>query len=38
MNKTLSSEQVSAYLAQLGHEMRSPLHSILGFTHMLSES
>lgn len=38
MDKTLSNEQVSAYLAQLGHEMRSPLHSILGFTHMLSES
>lgn len=38
MDKTLSHEQVSAYLAQLGHEMRSPLHSILGFTHMLSES
>lgn len=38
MDTTLSSEQVSAYLAQLGHEMRSPLHSILGFTHMLSEA
>jgi CheY-like chemotaxis protein len=38
MDKTLSNEQVSTYLAQLGHEMRSPLHSILGFTHMLSES
>lgn len=38
MDKPLSTEQVSAYLAQLGHEMRSPLHSILGFTHMLSEA
>lgn len=38
MDKSLSTEQVSAYLAQVGHEMRSPLHSILGFTHMLSEA
>lgn len=38
MNSTVSAQQVSTYLAQISHEMRSPLHSILGFTHLLSES
>jgi CheY-like chemotaxis protein/anti-sigma regulatory factor (Ser/Thr protein kinase) len=34
----ISVDETNEYLAQLGHEMRSPLHSILGFTHMLSET
>lgn len=37
MNTPLTQEQMSTYLAQLSHEMRTPLNSILGFTHLLSE-
>jgi len=34
----ISVDETNEYLAQLGHEMRSPLHSILGFTYMLTET
>lgn len=34
----ISVDETNEYLAQLGHEMRSPLHSILGFSHMLAET
>jgi len=38
VNHNISVDETNEYLAQLGHEMRSPLHSILGFTYMLSEA
>jgi CheY-like chemotaxis protein/two-component sensor histidine kinase len=38
MTNDFSVDKTNEYLAQLGHEMRTPLHSISGFTHMLSES
>jgi CheY-like chemotaxis protein/two-component sensor histidine kinase len=37
MKHNFSLDETNEYLAQLGHEMRSPLHSILGFTYMLSD-
>lgn len=37
MEHDASVDQTNAYLAELAHEMRSPLHSILGFSHMLAD-
>ncbi|MCI4410223.1 MAG: response regulator [Thiotrichales bacterium] len=38
MEKITITESTSRYLAELAHDMRAPMHSILGFTHMLSEN
>lgn len=37
MKPPIISDKTSRYLAELAHDMRAPMHSILGFTHMLSE-
>lgn len=37
MTPHVPSDETSEYLAQLAHEMRTPLHSMLGFAHMLSQ-
>lgn len=38
MTQQTNDQPISTYLTHLSHEMRTPLNSILGFTHLLSEA